>query len=77
VLVIPKEIKFPEGASMAELTLNPEELSLDLALPPATSRILIIGFVLPERKPESITFEIQINPPDGEKKTAKWEGSGN
>jgi len=77
VLVTPKEIKFPEGASVTELTLNPEEVSLDLALPPATGRILIIGFVLPERKPESITFEIQINPPDGEKKTAKWEGSGN
>jgi hypothetical protein len=76
VLITPKEIKLPEGTSAAELTLNPEEVSLDFALPPATSRILTVGIVLPEKKPESITFEIQINPPDGEKKTAKWEGSG-
>jgi hypothetical protein len=33
VLITPKEIKFPEGASVTELTLNPEEVSLDLALP--------------------------------------------
>jgi hypothetical protein len=77
VFVTPKEIKFSEGASVTELTLNPEEVSLDFALPPATGRVVMIGFVLPERKPESINFEIQINPPDGEKRTAKWEGSGN
>jgi hypothetical protein len=37
---------------------------------------LIIGLELPEKRPESITFEIQVNPPDGERKTAKWEGGG-
>lgn len=77
VVVTPKEIKFPEGASVTEFNLNREEVSLDLALPPATGRVLMIGFSLLETKPESITFEIQINPPDGEKKVATWIGSGN
>jgi len=40
-------------------------------------RTLTIGFSLPETKPESITFEVQVNPPDGEKRVVKWEGSGN
>jgi hypothetical protein len=39
--------------------------------------VLIIGFSLLETKLESITFEVQINPPDGEKKTVMWEGSEN
>jgi hypothetical protein len=77
VVVTPKEIKFPEGASVTEFNLNPEEVSLDLPLPPATGRVLMIGFPLLEAKPESITFEIQVNPPDGEKKTVTWIGSGN
>ena len=77
VVVTPKEIKFPEGASVTEFNLNPEEVSLDLPLPPTTGRVLMIGFSLLETKPESITFEIQINPPDGEKKVATWIGSGN
>jgi len=75
VVVTPKEVKFPEGTSVTEFTLNPEEVSLGLPLPPSTGRVLIIGFSLPETKPKSITFEIQINPPDGEKKTVMWEGS--
>lgn len=77
VVVTPKEIKFPEGAPVTEFNLNPEEVSLDFPLPPATGRVLMIGFPLLETKPESITFEIQINPPDGEKKVATWIGSGN
>jgi hypothetical protein len=74
VLVTPKEMKFPEGTPVTEFALNPEEVTLNLPLPPSTGRVLIIGFSLLEAKPESITFEIQINPPDGEKKTVKWEG---
>jgi len=73
--VVPKEIKYPEGASATEFNLTQEETTLTIPLPPNTGRILIFGFQLPEKKPESITFEIQINPPDGEKKTVKWEGS--
>ena len=75
VVVTPKEVKFPEGTSVPEFTLNPEEVTLNLPLPPSTGRVLIIGYSLLETKPESITFEIQVNPPDGEKKTVKWEGS--
>ena len=77
VVVTPKEIKFPEGASVTEFNLNPEEVSLDLPLAPSTGRILTIGLQLPEKRPASITFEIQVNHPDGEKKTVTWEGSRN
>jgi hypothetical protein len=75
VVVTPKETKFPGGTSVTEFAPTPQEVTLDLPLPPSTGRILIIGFSLPETKPESITFEIQVNPPDGKKKTAKWEGN--
>jgi hypothetical protein len=77
VVVSPKEIKFPEEFAATEFNLTQEETTVTVALPPNTGRILIFGFSLPEKKPESITFEIQINPPDGEKKVVKWEGSGN
>lgn len=75
VVVTPKEIKFPEGTPVTEFALNPEEVTLDLPLPPSTGRVSIIGYSLLEKKPESITFEIQVNPPDGEKKMVKWEGN--
>jgi hypothetical protein len=74
VVVVPKEIKFPEETLPTEFNPNQEETTLTVALPPNTGRVLIFGFSLPEKKPESITFEIQINPPHGEKKTVKWEG---
>jgi hypothetical protein len=35
--------------------------------------VLVIGFLIPEEKLGSITFEVQINPPEGEKKTVTWE----
>ena len=77
VIVVPKEIKYPESASGSEFSLPREEVALTVPLSPNTGRILIIGLQLPEKRPESITFEIQVNPPDGEKKTVKWEGGGN
>ena len=73
VVVTPKEVKFSEGTPVTEFALNPEEVTLSFPLPRSTGRVLIIGFSLLETKPESITFEIQVNPPDGEKKTVKWE----
>jgi hypothetical protein len=76
VVAIPKEIKYAGGASVPGYIPTQEETTLTVPLPPSTGRILIIGFPLPETKPESITFEIQINPPNGEKQTVKWEGSG-
>jgi len=77
VLVTPKEVKFSEGTPVTEFALNPEEVTLSFPLPRSTGRMLIIGYSLLETKPESITFEVQVNPPDGEKKTVKWEGSEN
>jgi hypothetical protein len=75
VVVTPKEVKFQEGTPVTELALRSEEVMPNLPISPSTGRILIIGYSLHETKPESITFEIQINPPDGEKKIVKWEGN--
>jgi len=76
VVVVPKEIKFPEGTSAVEFNPAQEEITVTVPLPPNTGRMVIFGFSLPEKKPESITFEVQINPPDGENSMVKWE-SGN
>ncbi len=76
VVVVPKEIKFPEGISGAEFNPAQEEVTVPVSLSPNTGRMLIFGFSLPEKKPESITFEVQINPPGGENSMVKWE-SGN
>ena len=76
VVIVPKEIKFPEGTSGVEFNPTQEETTLTVSVPPNTGRLVIFGFSLPEKKPESITFEVQINPPDGENSTVKWE-SGN
>jgi len=73
VVVVPKEAKYKGINGTAELALFPGEAILDFPLPPRTGRVLVIGFSMPEEKPESITFEIQINPPDGEKKMVTWE----
>ena len=72
VVVTPKETKFPEGTTGTEFPPTPQEVTLDLPLPPSAGRVLIVGFSLLETKPESITFEVQVNPPDGEKKTVTW-----
>lgn len=77
VVVVPKEVKYPGGASVPGFNPTQEETTLTVPLLPNMGRILIIGFSLAETKPESITFEIQMNPPEGEKKIVKWEGSGN
>lgn len=77
VVVVPKEVKYPGGASVPGFNPTQEETTLAVPLLPNRGRILIIGFSLPETKPESITFEVQVNPPDGEKKIVKWDSSGN
>jgi hypothetical protein len=74
VVVVPREIKFPEGTSTVEFKPSQEEVVVPVSLSPNTGRIVIVGFSLPEKKPESITFEIQINPPDGENSLMRWEG---
>ncbi len=73
VVVVPNEIKFSEETSAGEFKLTQEEMTIPSSLPPGTGRMVIFGFSLPEKKPESITFEVQINPPDGQKSVARWE----
>ena len=77
VIVVPKEIKYPETVTASEFNPPKEETTLTAALPPNTERTLILSLELPEKRPESITFEIQANPPPGEKKVVKWVGGGN
>lgn len=71
LVIIPKEVKFKDNSS-AEWQIDKEERLLDFSIPPLTGRIVVFGFSLPEKTPQSITFEIQIDPPDGEKKTVTW-----
>jgi hypothetical protein len=68
VVVTPKEIQ-----PSSESPLTPEESVLNFPLPPKTGRVVIIGYPFPEETTQSITFEVQINPPEGEKKTVTWE----
>ncbi len=75
LVMVPKEVQYAEGSSATGFNPSQEETTLTLPLPPKTGRILIFGLSLPEKTPKSITFEIQINPPEGEKKTVKWEKS--
>ena len=77
LVLVPKETKYPEGTPKTEFDPGPQETTVTVLLPPVTGRIMIFGFSLPEKTPESMTFEIQINPPEGEKKTATWESSKN
>ena len=74
LIMVPKEIKYPGGSSPAGAEPARQETMLTVPLPANTGRILIFGFSLPEKIPESITFELQINPPEGEKKTVSWQG---
>ncbi len=72
VVIIPKEIIFLSETPSEGFQLTPEESTLGLPLPPGTGRMLIIGFPLPKERLESITFEVQINPPEGEVKVVSW-----
>lgn len=71
--VVPKEVKTPDETPPDEFNLVPDETMLTYPLPPRTGRIMVIGFSLPKKRPISITFEVQINPPDGGKKMVTWE----
>lgn len=73
VVVTPKEIKFSSTKSTSEFTPTSEETTLNLPLQPRTGRVMIIGYPFHKESPESVTFEVQINPPEGEKKTVTWE----
>jgi hypothetical protein len=73
VVVTPKEIKYAGPKPAKDLSFQPEEVILDAAIPPQMVRLLIVGFSLPQERMESATFEVQINPPTGEKKTVTWQ----
>jgi hypothetical protein len=72
--VVPTEVRFSETVSAGTFTPPSGEVTLNVPLPPRTRQTLIIGFSLPKEKLEAITFEVQINPPEGEKKIVTWEG---
>ena len=73
VIVTPKEVTFSSIQPGVRWNPPPQEISLDLPLPPSRKRALMIGYPIREEPLESILFEVQINPPEGEKKTVKWE----
>ncbi len=73
VVVTPKEAKFSSTQSAVEWTPIPQETPLDLPLPPKTKRVIMIGYPFHKETPQSIVFDVQINPPEGEKKTVTWE----
>jgi hypothetical protein len=77
LVLVPKETKYSEGTPRTKFDPGQQETMVTVPLPPATGLIMTFGFSLPEKIPESITFDIQVNPPEGEKKTATWESSKN
>ena len=70
--VAPIEIKLSSEQKNG-FSLSTEEVALTAPISPGGSRLLIIGFQIPRERLESIVFEVQINPPDGEKKIIQWE----
>lgn len=77
LVMVPIESKYTDGDPGSKFDPGAQETTLTVSLPPVTGRIMTFGFSLPEKLPESMTFEIQINPPEGEKKTATWESGKN
>jgi hypothetical protein len=73
VVVTLKEVKFLSTKSTNEFSPTPEEITLNFPLPPRTGRVMTLGYTFHDEAPESITFEVQINPPEGEKKAVTWE----
>ena len=74
VAVVPGETKYKDTNVVAAMAFFPEEVTLNAPLPPQTGRVVLVGFSMPDEKLDSITFEVQINPPEGEKKTVTWAG---
>ena len=69
VVMVQKEMRYAMDAKPSEFSPPPQEALLNIPIPPLEGRVLIIGFPLPGEKLESITLEVQMNPPEGEKKT--------
>jgi hypothetical protein len=73
LVAAPKEITFPSSRPASPFAPSTEEVMLTHPLPPMAIRIMVIGFPVPKERPESISFEVQINPPEGEKKTVTYK----
>ncbi len=72
-VVVPGEVKSFDEKLADGFAPPPGEVILNLPLPPEARQTLIVGFLLPKQKLESITFEVQLNPPEGETKVVTWE----
>ncbi len=72
LVLVPIDSKYAEGAPGSKFDPGQQETTISIPLLPVTGRILTFGFSLPEKLPESMTFEIQMNPREGEKKTVTY-----
>lgn len=72
-VVTPKKVNHSGETLSDDPVLPPGEVTLNLPLPSRTRQTLVIGFSLPKHKLESITFEVHLNPPEGETKVVTWE----
>jgi len=68
VVVIQKEVKYSSTRPVEEFSPPPQEAILHTSLPPMSGKVLIIGVQIPKENVESFIYEVQINPPEGEKK---------
>jgi hypothetical protein len=68
VVVSLKEVKYSNSMASEEYSPPSQEATLYSPLSPGSGRVLIIGFLMPKERVNWMTFEIQINPPEGEKK---------
>jgi len=75
LVVAAKEVRFLNPTAQHQGNLPLETMTLNVPLPPGATRVMVIALSLPEERIESITFEVQINPPEGEKRMVTWAGS--
>jgi hypothetical protein len=72
VALTTREVKFSSENPGEPFAPPVEETALSVPLLPRSGRLQMFGIEIPKGKPESITFEVQLNPPDGEKKTVSF-----
>jgi hypothetical protein len=72
VVVTPTETRFSAGKPADASDPPIQEIAVNVELPPGGGRAVLVGFSLPKENLTSITFEIQVNPPEGNKKTITW-----
>ncbi len=72
IAVTLKTVRFSMEGPAGSFAPPPGEVILTSPIPPRSGRIGIVGFSLPREKVDSISFEIQINPPEGDKKVATY-----